>query len=131
MSEPSDHERKIVRELPDITAARQEESVRDFRDLVGFYNTQIFRLGLCDGHKCFFHKTKRGMHQTTCYCRRSFDSNNPRTKKFWDKNHFENCSSARSMEKNKGCRGYVPADRFIGREGLPVYQQKKLGRKVI
>ena len=131
MSEPSDRERKIVRDLPNITAARQEQSMRDFKDLVGFYNTQVFNLGLCDGHKCYFHKVKSGMHQTVCFCKRSLNASSPREKKYWDKMHWENCSSGRSMEKNKGCRGYVPADRFIGRDGLPVYQQIKLGRKVI
>ena len=131
MSKSSDRERKIVRDLPNITSARQEESMRDFRDLVGFHNREIFRLGLCDGHKCYHHKVKSGTHQTTCYCGRSLNSNNPDEKKFWDKNHFENCSNARSMEKNLGCRGYEPADRFIGREGLPLYTQKAQGRKVI
>lgn len=131
MSKSSDRERKIVRNLPNITAARQEETTRDFRDLVGFHNTQIYKLGLCDGHKCYFHKEKPGMHQTTCYCRRSLDTSNPREKKYWDRLHWENCSNGRSMETNKGCRGYVPADRFIGREGLPLYTQESQGRKVI
>jgi hypothetical protein len=131
MSEPSDHERKLVRELPDITAARQESALRDFRDIVGYYNETVFRLGLCDGHKCFYHKIKHGMHQNTCYCKRSLDATNPNEKKHWDRMHWENCSAGRSMEKNMGCRGYVPADRFLGWEGLPLYSQKQLGRKVV
>lgn len=130
MAPPSDREKRIIRDLPDVKTARTTETKRSFRDLVSFYNKSIFKLGLCDGHKCIHHKEKVGTHQTTCYCRRSLNSDDPKTKKFWDKMHWENCSHGRSMEKNLGCKGFEPADKYTGAKGMPLYQQKVLGRKI-
>lgn len=119
-----DRQKDIVRELPDITAAKQKETLRDFKDLLGYHNKKIFEMGLCDGHKCKWHKIVKGGHGKTCYCRRAARASESQVKRYWEKMHWENCSAGRSMEKNMGCKGYEP-------EGLPLYQQKKYGRKVI
>lgn len=124
MTDPLQRQKKIIRNLPDTTAARQEQSLRDFRDTVGYFNEQMFNLGLCDGNSCKFHRVKSGMHQHTCYCKRSLDATSPKEKRYWDKMHWENCGAGRSMERNVGCKGYEG-------EGLPLYQERHIGRKVV
>lgn len=124
MSDPRNRQRQIIRDLPDVTAARQEESKRNFQDTVKYFNKQMFKLGLCDGNKCRHHKVTPGVGRNACYCRRALKSRNLKTKKYWEKMHWENCSAGRSMEKNLGCRGFQP-------EGLPLYQEAIIGRKVV
>ena len=135
MSNPSGQQKRILRELPDITAARQEESIRQFRDTVRFYNEQMGNLGLCDGNRCKWHQVVpgTGTSRDMCRCKRAGRARTVQERKFWERMHFENCSAGRSMEKNLGCRGFEM-------EGQPLYNQqiqKKLyqeqiqGRKVI
>jgi len=129
-----ERQKKIVRDLPDITAARQEMVRRDFRDTMVNFQQGMIKLGLCDGNKCKYHKTKSGMHSDTCYCQRAIDaqdrynsSRNPedlKNLKYWNNSHLENCSQGHSMERNLGCKGYVM-------EGAPLYNEVIRGRKVI
>jgi len=117
-------QKKIIRDLPDITAARQTESLKNFKDTVKYFNQQMYSLGLCDGNKCRHHKiVNAGYGRETCYCRRAMNTTNLNQKRFWQKMHFENCSAGRSMEKNLGCKGFEP-------EGLPLYHEKVMGRKI-
>ena len=127
-------QKKIMRELPDITAARQEMVMRDFRDTMVDFQQGMTKLGLCDGNKCKYHKTKSGMHSDTCYCQRAINARDryatSRSDKdlaelrYWNNSHLENCSEGHSMERNLGCRGYVMY-------GAPIYSQKERGRSVI
>lgn len=127
-------QKRIIHNLPDITAARQEMVRRDFRDIMIDFQQGMSKLGLCDGNKCKYHRTKSGMHSDTCYCQRAMDaqdtyrsSRNPKdlkALKYWNNSHLENCSQGHSMERNLGCKGYVM-------EGTPLYQGKLQGRKVI
>lgn len=126
MSDASGHQKKILRDLPDITAARQEETMRTFRDTVMFHNQQMSKLGLCDGNNCNWHQIVPGTGNSRgmCRCKRASRARTVQEKKHWQKMHFENCSAGRSMEKNLGCPGFEM-------EGAPLYQQKVMGRKVV
>ena len=123
MSYRERRERKIVRDLPDLTAARQEMTLSDFRDIVGYYNQQMFSLGLCDGHRCKHHKIVHGGGRSACYCRRARNARTPEEAAYWRRMHYNNCSAGRAMQDNLGCPGYEL-------EGAPLYQQKMMGRKV-
>ena len=129
------YQKKVIREIPDITAARQEESLRQFRDTVRFHNELMGKLGLCDGHNCKWHQIVPGTGTTRdmCRCKRASHARTADERRFWETMHYENCSAGRSMELNKGCRGFEP-------EGKPLFQltkEKKLfqepirGRKII
>ncbi|MBD3405078.1 MAG: hypothetical protein GF411_02945 [Candidatus Lokiarchaeota archaeon] len=116
--------KRTLRNLPDITAARQEETVRQFRDLVRHYNEQMSSMGLCDGNNCRHHQIIPGSSRDMCRCKRASKATTSQERKFWMKKHFENCSVGRSMEKNEGCPGYEL-------EGAPLYHQKIMGRRII
>lgn len=126
MSTHDGHQKRIIRNLPDITAARQEESTRQFRDIVLHFNKQMTRLGLCDGNNCKHHQIipGTGTGRDICRCRRATNAKTVEERKYWERMHYENCSAGRSMEKNLGCRGFEM-------EGAPLYQQKIMGRRVI
>lgn len=124
MSDSSGRQKRILRDMPDITAARQEESIRQFRDTVGFHNQQMAKLGLCDGNNCKHHQVVPGSTRDMCRCKRISTAKTVQERKYWEKMHFENCGAGRSMEKNLGCRGFEM-------EGAPLYQQKVMGRKII
>ncbi len=125
---------KIIKNLPNITAAKQEMVRRDFRDTMAHFQQGMSKLGLCDGNKCRYHKTKSGMHSDTCYCQRAMDANDTykssrspedlKALKYWNNSHLENCSGGHSMERNLGCKGFVM-------DGAPLYQEAIRGRKVI
>lgn len=59
-----------------------------------------------------------------CRCKRVSASKTVQEKKYWERMHFENCSVGKSMEKNIGCRGFEM-------EGMPLYNEKIRGRKII
>ena len=124
MSDASERQKKTLRDLPDITAARQEETLRDYRDTMMFHNQQMAKLGLCDGMNCKHHQIVPGSTRDMCRCRRASNARTVQERKHWQKMHFENCSVGRSMEKNLGCSGFEM-------EGAPLYQQRVMGRKII
>lgn len=123
MSDLNNRQKRILDGLPNITAARQEETVRQFRDTVGYHNQQMGKLGLCDGNNCKHHQIVSGSTRKMCRCKRVSSSRTVQERKYWEKMHFENCSAGKSMEKNLGCRGFEM-------EGAPLYQQRIMGRKV-
>jgi len=126
MSDADKYQKRILRDMPDITAARQEETMRQYRDTIAFHNTQMAKLGLCDGMRCKHHQvvSGTGTGRDMCRCKRVSKSRTPQERKYWQEMHFENCSAGRAMEKNLGCKGFEM-------EGAPLYQQRVAGRKII
>lgn len=122
MPDPEKRQKKIIKDLPDIMAARQREVTRDFRYLLGQFNLDMINLGVCDGNKCKYHKIKPGMHNETCFCQRALME--PTRASFWNTSHWENCSQGLAGRMNKGCPGFVM-------DGAPLYQEAVMGRKVI
>lgn len=120
----SDEHKRTIRQLPDITAARQDETVRDFKDLLGHFNQEMTSLGLCDGNSCVEHQIIPGGARDMCRCKKVSKAHTKKEKRYWQKMHFENCSANKSAEKNLGCPGYKV-------KGTPLYQQAVMGRRII